>query len=109
MVQSFEDAGKAGKEFFDAGLKNFAALSKNVQALAVEATEYSRKSFEEGTATLEKLTGARSLEKVVEIQSDYARKAYEGFVAQATRVSELYAEIAKDAYKPFENVVVKTK
>jgi hypothetical protein len=109
MVQSFEDAGKAGKEFFDAGLKNFAALSKNVQALAVEATDYSRKSFEEGTAALEKLTGARSLEKVVEIQTDYARKAYEGFVAQATRVSELYAEIAKDAYKPFENVVVKTK
>jgi hypothetical protein len=109
MVQSFEDAGKAGKEFFDAGLKNFAALSKNDQAHAVEATDYSRKSFEEGTAALEKLTGARSLEKVVEIQTDYARKAYEGFVAQATRVSELYAEIAKDAYKPFENVVVKTK
>jgi hypothetical protein len=109
MVQSFEDAGKAGKEFFDAGLKNFAALSKNVQALAVEATDYSRKSFEEGTAALEKLTGARSLEKVVEIQTDYARKAYEGFVAQATRVNELYAEIAKDAYKPFENVVAKAK
>jgi hypothetical protein len=47
MVQSLEDAGKAGKEFLDAGLKNFASLSKNVQALAVEATEYSRKSFEE--------------------------------------------------------------
>ncbi|HRP78682.1 MAG TPA: phasin family protein [Aquamicrobium sp.] len=109
MVQSLEDAGKAGKEFLDAGLKNFASLSKNVQALAVEATEYSRKSFEEGTAALEKLTGARSLEKAVEIQTDYARKAYEGFVAQATRVSELYAEIAKDAYKPFENVVAKAK
>jgi hypothetical protein len=109
MVQSLEDAGKAGKEFLDAGLKNFASLSKNVQALAVEATEYSRKSFEEGTAALEKLTGARSLEKAVEIQTDYARKAYEGFVAQATRVNELYAEIAKDAYKPFENVVAKAK
>jgi hypothetical protein len=30
-------------------------------------------------------------------------------VAQATRVNELYAEIAKDAYKPFENVVAKAK
>lgn len=109
MVQSFEDAGKAGKEFFDAGLKNFASLSKNVQALAVEATDYSRKTFEDGAAALEKLTGARSLEKAVEIQTEYARQAYEGFVAQATRVSELYAEIAKDAYKPFESVVAKAK
>jgi hypothetical protein len=109
MVQSFEDAGKAGKEFVDAGLKNFASLSKNVQALAVEATDYSRKAFEDGASALEKLTGARSLEKAVEIQTEYARQAYEGFVAQATRVSELYAEIAKDAYKPFETAVAKAK
>ncbi len=109
MVQSFEDAGKAGKEFVDAGLKNFASLSKNVQALAVEATDYSRKAFEDGASALEKLTGARSLEKAVEIQTEYARQAYEGFVAQATRVSELYAEIAKDAYKPFETAIAKAK
>lgn len=109
MVQSFEDAGKAGKEFFDAGLKNFASVSKNVQALAVEATDYSRKTFEDGAAAFEKLASARSLEKAVEIQTDYARQAYEGFVAQASRVSELYAEIAKDAYQPFEAVVARAK
>ncbi len=109
MVQSLEDAGKAGKEFFDAGLKNFAELSKNVQALTVEATEYSRKTFEEGAAAFEKLASARSVEKAVEIQTDYAKQAYEAFVAQASRVSELYAEIAKDAYKPFESAVAKAK
>lgn len=109
MVQSFDDAGKAGKEFVDAGLKNFASLSKSAQALAAEATEYSRKAFEDGAATLEKLAGAKSLEKAIEIQTDYARQAYESFVAQATRVSELYAEIAKEAYKPFETAVAKAK
>lgn len=109
MVQSFDDAGKIGKEFLDAGLKNFASVSKNVQALAVEATDYSRKAFEDGAAHLEKLVSARSLEKAVEIQTDYARQAYEGFVAQASRVSELYAEIAKDAYTPFESAVAKAK
>ena len=109
MVQSFEDAGKVGKEFLDAGLKNFASVSKNVQALAVEATDYSRKSFEDGVAAFEKLVSVKSLEKAVEIQTDYARQAYEGFVAQASRVTELYAEIAKDAYQPFESVVAKAK
>lgn len=109
MVQSLDDAGKAGKEFLDSGLKNFASLSKNVQALAVEATEYSRKAFEDGAAAFEKLTAARSLEKAVEIQTDYARQAYEGFVAQTSRVNELYAEIAKDAYRPFETAVAKVK
>jgi hypothetical protein len=109
MIHSFEDASKAGKEFMDTGLKSFAALSKNAQAITVEATEYSKKAFENGTAAFEKLTSARSLDKAVEIQTDYAKQAYEGFVAQATKMGELYAEMAKDAYKPFESVVAKAK
>ena len=109
MTHTFEDAGKIGKEFVDNGLKSFASLSKGVQAIAVEATEYTKKSFEAGSAALEKLSGARTLEKAFEIQTDYAKQAYESFVAQATKLSELYAEVAKDAYKPFESLVAKAK
>lgn len=109
MIQSFEDAGKAGKEFVDTGLKSFATLSKNLQALTAEATEYSRKSFEAGSEAFGKLATAKSLDKALEIQTDYARQAYESYVAQATRFGEAYAEIARDAYKPFESLVAKPK
>lgn len=107
MIQSFEEAGKYGKEFFDTSLKSFASLTKNVQTISAEATDYSKKAFEAGSAAAEKLTSARSLDKAFEIQTDYAKQAYEGFVAQATRMGELYAEMARDAYKPFESVVAK--
>ena len=109
MPQTFEDAGKFGKEFMDTGLKSFASLSKGFQAIATEATEYSKKSFETGSAAIEKLVAAKSLEKAIEIQTDYAKQAYEGFVAQATKIGELYAEVAKDAYKPYESIVAKAK
>jgi hypothetical protein len=109
MTQTFEDAGKFGKEFMDTGLKSFASLSKGFQAIATEATEYSKKSFETGSAAIEKLVAAKSLEKAIEIQTDYAKQAYEGFVAQATKIGELYAEVAKDAYKPYESIVAKAK
>src|SRR5262245_9798515 len=109
MAQTFEDAGKFGKEFVDTGLKSFASLSKGLQAIAVETTEYTKKSFETGSAALEKLVSAKSLEKAIEIQTDYAKTAYEGFVAEATKIGELYAEIFKEAYKPFESVTAKVK
>jgi hypothetical protein len=109
MMNSFEDANKVGKEFVDGGLKSFAAMSKNVQAISTEATEYSKKAFESGSATMEKLLTAKSLDKALEIQSEYARQAYEGFIAQAGRMGELYAEMAKDAYKPFESALAKSK
>ena len=109
MMQSFEDAGKFGKEFMDNGLKSFASFSKSAQAIAAEASDYSKKSFEAGTVAMEKLMSAKSLEKAFEIQSEYAKNAYEGFIAEATKMSELYSGLAKDAYKPFESVVARSK
>ncbi|KQZ16723.1 Phasin [Mesorhizobium sp. Root552] len=107
--QTYEDFSKYGKEFADSGLKSFASLSKGAQAIAVEATDYTKKSFEAGSAAVEKLLSAKSFEKVIEIQSDYAKQSYESFVAEVTKISDLYAELAKDAYKPFESVVAKAK
>jgi hypothetical protein len=109
MMQPLDSAQLVGKEFMDGGLKSFAAVSNGIQAIAVEATEYSKKSFETTSGMFEKLLAAKSVEKAVEIQSDYAKQAYESFVAQATRMGELYADMAKDAYKHFESVVAKAK
>ncbi len=109
MWQSFDDAGKYGKEFVDSGLKSFASVSKGTQAIAAEAAEYSKKSFEAGSQAFEKLLSAKSLEKAIEVQLEFAKQSYEGFVAEATKLGELYADMAKDAYKPYESVVAKVK
>lgn len=109
MMQSFDTANQFGKEFMDSGLRSFAAISKGMQAIAVEAAEYSKRSFEAASSTTEKLIAAKSLEKTVELQADYAKRAYEDFVAQATRMAELFADTAKDAYLPFESAAAKVK
>ena len=107
MLKNFDDVQKLSKDNLDIAMKSFGAVSRGFQAIAVEVADYSKKSFEEGSATVEKLLGARTLEKAIEIQSDYAKSAYEGFVAGATRIGELYADLAKETYKPFETVVGK--
>ncbi|MGA0564881.1 phasin family protein [Ancylobacter sp. VNQ12] len=107
MLQNFDDIQKLGKDNLELSVKSFGTVSKGVQAIAVEVADYSKKSFEEGTATAEKLFGAKTLDKAVEIQSDYFKSAYESFVAQATKIGELYADLAKEAYKPYEGVLGK--
>ena len=107
MMKNFEDMQKMSKDSMDATMKSFGSLTKASQAIAAEAADYSKKSFEEGTKVFEKILGAKSLDKVLEIQTDYAKTAYEGFVAQATKIGELYADFAKETYKPFESYMVK--
>ena len=108
MVKNFEDVQKLGKDNVDATLKSFGALSKASQAIATEVADYSKRSFEDSTKVMEKLFASKSLEKAIEIQTDYAKSAYEGFVAQATKMGELYADLAKETYKPFESYLGKT-
>ena len=109
MFQNFEDPSKFGKEAMDSGLKSLATMSKNLQAITTEASEYSKKAVETSTAAVEKFLAAKSPEKALEIQADYLKQVYEGFVAQATKMGDLYAGMAKDAYKPFEQIVAKAK
>jgi hypothetical protein len=109
MIKNFEDLQQVGKENVDTALKSFGALSKGTQAIAVEVVDYSKKAFEDGTAAVEKLFGVKSLDKAVEVQTEYARSAYEGFVAKASRLGELYADLATEAYKPYETLLAKAK
>ncbi len=108
MVKNFDDMQKLGKDNLDATLKSFGALSKSAQAITVEMADYSKKSFEDGSKALERLFGAKTLEQAIEIQTDFAKTAYEGFITGATKIGELYADLAKETNKPFESYLSKT-
>lgn len=107
MLKNFDEAQKFGKENMDMALKSFGAVSKSIQAIAVEVADYSKKSFEDSTAAMEKLMGAKTLEKAIEVQGDYFKSAYEGFVSEATKIGDLYSDLAKETYKPFEGFLAK--
>jgi hypothetical protein len=99
---SMDEFQKYGKEQMDAMNQVSATYARNMQQIATEAADYTKKSMEQGAVALEKLLGVKTLDKAIEVQSDYARQAYEGFVAQATRMGELMTGMAKEAAKPFE-------
>ena len=101
---SFDEASKYGKDAMDHMLKSYSVMAQGMQTLTTEATDFSKKSYEENAAVVEQLFGAKTLEKAFEIQNDHAKNSYEGFVAQATKISEIYAETARKAYEPFETV-----
>jgi len=109
MIKTFEDLQQVGKENVDVAMKSMGALSKGSQAIAVEVADYSKKAFEDSSAAMEKLFGVKSFDKAIEVQTEFAKTAYEGFVAKASKIGELYADLAKETYKPFETMVAKAK
>jgi len=109
MAYQFDDFQKIGKEQLEAATTVTSSLAKSLQTIASEATEYSKKSLENSSAFLEKLLGAKSFESAIQIQSEYAKNSYAGFVAQATKLGELYSNLAKEAFKPVESAIAKVQ
>jgi hypothetical protein len=70
--------------------------------------DYSKKSFEDGTRATQQLVGAKSFEQACEIQSQYAKKAFDAYVAQASKIGEMYIDLARSAYQPVEQAAVRT-
>ena len=104
---NFDDANKKGKEAVDTFVKSYTSVAQGWQAIATEAADYSKKSFENGIAHFEKLSGVKSVEAAVELQTAFVKSSYEGFVAEATKLGEMYADLAKGAYKTYEAPVAK--
>lgn len=99
-MNNFEEIQKASQQAIDASTKSFGKINEGMQTLATEFSDYTKKNFEDSTAAMEKLMGVRSVEQAMEIQSSFMRKSYDGAVAQATKVGEIYAEMSRDALKP---------
>lgn len=109
MFKNLEDMQKYNKDQIEAMTAASSAFSKGLQQIVSETAGFTKKNFEAGSAAMEKLLGAKSVESAFQIQSDYAKSAYEAFVAQATKMGELYTNLAKDAFKPVETAASKVQ
>src|SRR6516162_4978352 len=98
MVEQLKKGGqeiqKGGKDGFDATVRSFGEMSNSFQAIATEVADYSKKTFEDGTRAFEQLIGAKSVAQVIQIQSQYAKQAYETYVAEMPKLGEIYVAIA---------------
>ncbi|HKZ96645.1 MAG TPA: phasin family protein [Hyphomicrobiaceae bacterium] len=105
MINNFQDFQKLGQSNMDNAMKMFGDWNKGWQAIAAEMSDYSKRAFEDGTATFEKLLSAKSLEQAFEIQTTYAKRAYDEYMHQMTKLGAMYTSLAKDAYRPVEKAM----
>ncbi len=111
MVEPFRKMGeefqKVGMDSYDAALRSFGEVNKGFQAIAVEMTDFSRNTFDDVIRSWKQLLGAKSVDQAFEIQAQYAKKAYDNYVAEVSKLGEMYVGLAQSAYKPVEQAVAK--
>ena len=102
-----EDIQQYGKEQLETVVASATTLQQGMQAIASAYGDYTKKSFEDTKSMVEKLSGVKSLDKAIEVQTEFAKSAYETFVAESQKIAGLYSDLAKQTFKPFEGIAAK--
>lgn len=92
-----------GKETAEAYARSASAAGKGVETLHNEFYAFSKKSIEDSIAATKALMGAKSVHEALELQSDFAKTAFEEYVGQVSRFGEIFAGAAKESLEPLQS------
>ncbi len=87
MMLKVEDMQQYGKEHLETVVASATTVQNGLQAIASAYGEYTKKSFEDTKSFVEKLSGVKSLDKAIEVQTEFAKSAYETFVAESQKIA----------------------
>jgi phasin family protein len=80
----------------------------SLQTIANAYRDYTRKSIEDFGSFVEQLSGVRTLDKAMTVQSEFVKRAYETSVAESQKICELHNKLAKQTLQPFQGLMGKT-
>ena len=100
-MEKAENAALSG-EVLPPEVREHAPQTAGAEAIALAYGDYTRKSLLAGRFLVERLVTVRSFDEAFEIQGEFARQAYENFVAHSEKICELYGAWAQQYFRPFD-------
>ena len=94
-----------GKETAEAVMKSATVAGKGVESINNELYSFSKQSIEDSVAATKAVMGSKSVHEAFEFQTDFAKSAFEAYVAEMSKISELATTATKDTFAPFKGRV----
>lgn len=104
-LASLNEVNAHSKKNLEAVIASVTASTKGAEAIGAQAMAFSKKAVENQVAAAKSLSGAKSIQEVVELQTNYAKSAFEAYIAEFSKMSEIMSASVKDSVKPLNERV----
>jgi len=104
-LAALSEASSFGKQNMEAWVASAAAAQKGFEALSARAVAFQKAALENHVAATKSLMTSKSVQEFTEKQNDYAKGAFEAYVAELTTVSDLVQGVTKDTLAPINDRV----
>ncbi len=99
-ILGYDDFAAASKDAVDAVAESLSVSQKGFEAINGEALAFSKQAMEDGVAATKAAFGAKNVQELVELNSQYTKAAFDAYLGTATKIGELFTATAKDASAP---------
>jgi len=99
-VASYGEVSAFSKQSVEALVSASTVTAKGVESLNAEIMAFAKTQMEGSMAAGKALTTAKTLQELMDLQGEYAKAAFDGYMGQVTKIGELAAKIAKEAFEP---------
>jgi phasin family protein len=100
MSKGFEDVTQFSQDNVEAMVASGKVMAKVAEEMNAEVIAFSKKSYEDSMAAAKEIAAARSVSEFFEKKTSFAKTSFESFVAEATKLNEMYSQAAKEAFAP---------
>jgi len=105
MIKNHETFQRLGQQNVETAIKMFGEWNKGWRSISAEMTDFTKQSFEDTLATVEKLLRAKSVDQAVGIQSDFTARIVEGYFYKLSKIRGMYAQLLKNSCEPLEQAL----
>ncbi len=99
-LSTLNELNAQGKRNLEAMVASVTAATRAAETLGAQAMAYTKSSLEGQVEAARALTGVRSVQEAVELQTTFARSALETYVAEMSRATETLSAAFKNTVKP---------
>lgn len=93
------------KKNLEALVASVTAATKGAEALSAQTVAFSKQALEDQVAAARQLAGAKTVQEAFELQTAWAKSAFDGYLAQFGKVTEVVTESVKETVKPINERV----
>lgn len=98
-----EELNEFNKGNLEAVVESTKVAAKGAEALGQQAADTARKNYEKATTAMKSFASVKSPTELFQLQSEYARSAFDSFVAESSKNTEAFLKLAGDVFQPLSN------
>lgn len=103
--QNYDDLAGFNKETLEAVIASSNVVAKGVEDLGQEIAAYAQQAAEKNIATAQKLFAVKNVKDAMDLQAEWAKSAFDGFVAESTKLQDMSMQVSTKASEPLSKQV----